>query len=126
MEPIQDAGKRIREWQKAKFGDHGVTMMPTVEVTMEPIQDDRYKRIWELLTDLWAGERVAGGIEPWLTDIERLEIERDRLVAERDRLIQERDSLIAYLGETADAIENRNVQREEVAALLRKTQARFI
>jgi hypothetical protein len=40
MEPIQDAGKRIREWQKAKFGDHGVTMMPTVEVTMEPIQDD--------------------------------------------------------------------------------------
>jgi hypothetical protein len=41
VEPIQDAGKRIREWQKAQFGDHGVTMMPTVKVVMEPIQNDK-------------------------------------------------------------------------------------
>jgi hypothetical protein len=47
------------------------------------------------------------------------------LTAERDELLAERRSLVAYLGETADAIENHNVKRKQVAALLRKTVARY-
>jgi hypothetical protein len=79
---------------------------------MEPIQDDRYKRIWELLTDLWAGERVAGGIDPWLTDIERLEIERNRLVAERDQLRVDLTHEVGFR-EAAEAERDRLIQEKE-------------
>ena len=87
---------------------------------MEPIQDDRRKL---------RGETSNGGIFRYVDLPPSVDPATKKHLEWSENYIREleaeRDSLVAYLGETADAIENHNVKRKQVAALLRKTQARY-
>jgi hypothetical protein len=117
---------------------------------MEPIQDDietvltpeylaqMFHETYERLAPVYTYETRRESRVPWAAvpepnrslmlavATEVLDDIKAELAPALDRLVAERDSLVAYLGETADAIENHNVKRKEVAALLRKTQARYV
>jgi hypothetical protein len=118
MEPIQDD----RPMNPTPNEQTGEPYYSKLLARGGPIQDD-IETLRTILNWVWATNPSTGSVAHHNARHGREAL--DRLVAELQGATAERDSLVEYLGETANAIENRNVQREEIAALLRKTQARF-
>jgi len=92
-------------------------------VSMGPTNDEARQMALDALE--LEVESLRAEREHWREQVYSAEAQAKALFKFNDELRAEIDSLVAYLGETASAVENHNVKRQQIADLLRRTQEKL-